>query len=49
VFSATNLRISNFKNLIGSKLKNMSYYECKDASGKIIPALASTNSIAAAL
>lgn len=27
----------------------MTYYECKDASGKIIPAIASTNSIAAAL
>lgn len=27
----------------------MSYYECKDMSGKIVPAIASTNSIAAAL
>jgi hypothetical protein len=27
----------------------MTFYECKDAAGKIMPAIASTNSIAAAL
>lgn len=49
LYATTNLRISNFKNLSHSKLTYMSYYQCKDMSGKIIPAIASTNSIAAAL
>lgn len=49
VYSTTNLRICNFKDIAGSRLRNMSYYECKDLSGRVIPAIASTNSIAAAL
>ena len=49
VYCVANLRIVNFRETSYSKLRGMSYYECKDMSGKIIPAIASTNSIAAAL
>ena len=48
IWSLTNLRILNFRGAPGSKLKLMGFYECKDHSGKIIPAIASTNAIAAA-
>ena len=38
-----------YKTIKNSSLKHVSFYKCKEISGKIIPAIASTNAIAAAL
>ena len=46
-----NLRTGNFINPDSTKNKHkfLTFYESKDLAGKIQPAIASTNSIAAAL
>lgn len=46
-----NLRTANFINhdSVRNKHKFLTFYACKDLAGKIQPAIASTNSIAAAL
>ena len=51
VLCITNLRTMNFINYDSqnNKHKFLTYYECKDLIGKIFPAIASTNAIAAAL
>jgi hypothetical protein len=50
VYCLTTLRTYNFMNRIASsnKHKFLTYFEVKDMAGKIIAAIASTNSIAAA-
>jgi hypothetical protein len=45
----TNIRVYNFKNSKNDKLSFLSLHETKRLIGKLIPAIASTNSIAAAL
>ena len=49
VLCITNLRTYNFIHNKDSKLKYLTFYECKDLVGKVMPAIASTNAIAAAL
>jgi len=51
VLSITNLRTFNYIDYESSqnRHKYLTYYQCKDMIGKIFPAIASTNSIAAAL
>lgn len=51
ILTITNLRTFNFINYdsIYSKHKYLTYYQCKDLIGKVFPAIASTNAIAAAL
>lgn len=51
ILSITNLRTYNFINHNSeyNKHKYLTYYQCKDLIGKVFPAIASTNAIAAAL
>lgn len=50
VYCTSTLRTYNFMNRTASynRHKYQTYYECKDMAGNVIPAIASTNSIAAA-
>ena len=48
LYALINLRIHNFE-CTNEKLSKMTFYQCKDACGKIQPAIASTNAQAAAL
>lgn len=50
VYCVTTLRTYNFmvRAATGNKHKYLTYYDCKDKAGRIIPAIASTNAIAAA-
>lgn len=46
----TNLRTYNFINdSKQNQLKYLTFYQCKDLIGRVMPAIASTNAIAAAL
>lgn len=47
----TNLRTYNFINEHSqqNQLKYLTFYQCKDLIGRVMPAIASANSIAAAL
>jgi ubiquitin-like 1-activating enzyme E1 B len=51
VYCITTLRTYNFMNWHSPNNKHqfLSYYRCKDLIGKVMPAIASTNAIAAAL
>ena len=51
VYCITSLRTFNFINWSSpdNKLKYLTYYQCKDLIGKVMPAIASANAIAAAL
>jgi hypothetical protein len=50
VYCVTTLRTYNFmiRQAPGNKHKYLTYFDCKDKAGRIIPAIASTNAIAAA-
>jgi len=51
VYCVTTLRTYNFMNWHSPNNKHqfLSYYQCKDLIGKVMPAIASTNAIAGAL
>lgn len=51
VYCMTNLRTYNFINWtsLHNQHQFITYYRCKDIAGKVMPAIASTNAIAAAL
>lgn len=49
MMAMVNLRIWNFHKCEGTNLHQLTYFECKDLCGRIQPAIASTNSIAAGL
>lgn len=49
ILCITNLRTYNFIHNKDSKLKYLTFYECKDLVGKVMPAIASANAIAASL
>jgi hypothetical protein len=51
VYCLTNLRTYNFMNWLSPHNKHqfLTYYRCKDLVGRVMPAIASANAIAAAL